>query len=136
MREIKFRAWDRITKTMRTMDNPNYTTTGPGWKTKYFGDLQWFFSDFVGDFELMQYTGLKDKKGKDIYEGDIVKWNPWRSGNEDAWHNGQIMWHEQGKWCIKENYINTPIGVYHRIEVIGNIYENPELLKPHQESQE
>lgn len=72
------------------------------------------------DFEVMQFTGLLDKNGKEIYEGDICKSN----GHKDS-----IKW-EHGRWkfwvedCL-ECYNNTSL----KLEVVGNIYENPELLK-------
>ncbi len=66
MREIKFRAWDETNKVMENDVNVNQ-----GKAVKY--GYQWFNAgNTVYDSELMQYTGLKDKNGKEIYEGDIV----------------------------------------------------------------
>lgn len=70
-----------------------------------------------------QYTGLKDKNGKEIYEGDIVKTN-------DFYECGELVF--KGKTEVIENildYINTVKSIDTTGEVIGNIYENPELLK-------
>lgn len=75
---------------------------------------------------LMQYTGLKDKNDVEIYEGDIVK--DLRSLFIDNRANSRVFYQEDrgryvfGGWEI-------PAGMMHTFEVIGNIYENPELLK-------
>lgn len=106
MREIKFRAWSKISKSMCYEDS--------GIPLKVIGDDR---------YELMQYTGLKDKNGKEIYDGDIVKHNCGRKSAE------VFMDVEKGQWRIKSNnecfYILANISC----EIIGNIYENPELLK-------
>lgn len=115
-REIKFRAWDKKGKFMEIVD-----------------DLQMFNNNlnvglpsneyFLGedDVELMQYTGLDDKNGKEIYEGDIVKYENM---------TGKIMF-LNGSF-IMSNFEETEeweLGVINaEIEVIGNEYDNPELL--------
>ena len=74
---------------------------------------------------LMQYTGLKDKNGKEIYEGDIIE--------KSAYDNDHLIGAVQminGRWCTNESFnydaLNFPL---HVVEIIGNIHENPELLK-------
>lgn len=128
MREIKFRAWTTESKEML------YDVGIEGIEVSIFdeesGDWQ-----ILGDREensmlqhciLMQYTGLKDKNGKEIYEGDIVRWYPQRRKNHidvvikylDYWARFDF-----GDW-YELDFPNTD----KESLVIGNIYENPELL--------
>ena len=100
-REIKFRAFD---KHMNFMEEPRDIFEIPS---------SWDF-DFV---ELMQFTGLKDKNGKEIYEGDIVKYYN-ASVKSVEWYQGGFYLSGVSHNPIDEN----------DVEVIGNIYENPELL--------
>jgi len=103
-REIKFRAWDKDKKIMVGDIDIDYTITMNG----YIQELQKYYI-------LLQYTGLKDKNGKEIYEGDIIK-NPIvkdDKGTTINWDYNILLWVEQN--C--ESF-----------EVIGNIYKNPELL--------
>ena len=113
-REIKFRAWDRKN---RKMVNMNYLCC-------HKSGLMLFEKDHKPgkEFDFMQFTGLHDKNGKEIYEGDIVRcW-----GGE--YYQG--YWEHNRKITI-ENMINDcfMMGEHEFLEVIGNIYENPELLE-------
>lgn len=87
-------------------------------------------------FNIMQSTGLKDKNGKLIYEGDIVKFAFHELAEEKAWEKAVIVWGDKYKYpafdvdkcefeCNGLSYIFNEDWV---IEVIGNIYENKELL--------
>jgi len=124
MREIKFRAWDAINQMMLY----------PG-----FNPLDLKVWPTVGHV-LMQYTGLKDKRSKEIYEGDIVKH---RVGDKLIGMSQVVFGlHDVGpnswgleikslgfalKWEDGSGYAELVYG--EDSEVIGNIYENPELLK-------
>ena len=131
MREIKFRAWDYEENTMfydvqeiydsclvRNSDKYNSYKTG-GFYT-CFGELI-----IDEDIELMQYIGVKDKNGKEIYEGDILK-DEKGTIYEIVWGN-DLLWLAKTKEMHRNCY--CPKGVSKRAEVIGNIYKNPELLE-------
>jgi uncharacterized phage protein (TIGR01671 family) len=120
MRDIKFRAWDKTTKLF------DYWTLKPGVEV-------WIHS---GHEEIQEFTGLLDKNGKEIYEGDIIA----STENPDIWQ--AIVYFEFGSFKVKDT--KSRIGGQHIMygelyeqvgdegndfEVIGNIYENKELLK-------
>lgn len=118
MRTIKFRAWDKKNKVMLA----DYSSLG--------FTVEIMDGDFIvrnGEiatelggkerFKLMQYTGLKDKYGVEIYEGDILK------GDD---YCGAVYYSNRGTWDCESFLLG---GLNEKSEVIGNIYENPELLK-------
>lgn len=127
MREIKFRAWDDSIKRWKYGELTNFgffthTEVKDG-DTDLNGNNHLFTqskSSMVGPWK--QGTGLKDKNGKEIYEGDLLR----NGGNHSA---GQVSWSEKGFWGVGPYYV--PLHQYSgdTKEVIGNIYENPELLE-------
>jgi hypothetical protein len=127
-REIKFRAWDTRQKTM-------LRDVSTGTVRVWSGGVE----ALAEDCKFMQYTGLKDKNGKEIYEGDIVKihnyTNKFKRGVPDFdWRVFEVEWN-QTNYAFNNAVIYCPFSRYNRetledydIEIIGNIYENPELL--------
>ncbi|MDK4524971.1 YopX family protein [Fusobacterium necrophorum] len=127
MREIKFRSFVKkdkcICKTLsielnRGLDGTLQVEYPDGAKTT-------LSLHFV---KLMQYTGLKDKNGKEIYEGDIVVWID-SGGNKRQ----NKVFFKQGAFRICN--LCFEISEYGELEVIGNVYENPELLKEEKEDE-
>lgn len=132
MRDIKFRCWDTENKEMLDIQELDY-------RDSYNGQPMirtTMYSDYYDteDMILMQYTGLKDKNGKEIYEDDIIYCEKYIGGN----------WIED---CIEKGYVNFnngEFGLYRKqgyyqslykfkeydyeFEVIGNMHDNPELL--------
>ena len=114
-REIKFRAWQKSHKTMwydgGHMNLSLRIEGGLYTPDPYYGN------GHDKDFILMQYTGLKDKNGNEIYEGDIVK--------DNEGFTTKVGFSE-GIFYI-QNIPERPLKNY-QVEIISNIYENPELL--------
>ena len=131
-REIKFRAWSSAFKKMEfsigeqiIYPNQRHINTSTDFWITYFRESGWQTIGYSG--VIMQYTGLKDKNGVDIYEGDIVK--------EDGMNLMKVIFQNYAcKWMLQET--QTESKSYRDIskrydlnyEVIGNIHENPELL--------
>lgn len=120
----KFRAWDKETKTMLDVSLINFKKSvlvGEHWE---FGETNFINFDNVN---LMQSTGLKDKNGKEIFEGDIVKMA--KDVYSDLTYY-EVISHRGGAYRLESNQHGCELWLRHTTcEVIGNIYENPKLLE-------
>lgn len=125
-REIKFRAWDKDKK--RMFDSGASKVESVGF------NYPWGFFTGNNDIEIMQYTGLQDRNGKEIYESDLLTFGDKKRYTVD-WFSGGFVYRvleKDDEWAYAEkNDPREPIGKIPNglVEIIGNIYENPELLQ-------
>lgn len=125
MKNFKFRAWDKDHKYMEYTDKNLIVSFGDNGNVDAT-DLSNIYSTCNGmqNFELMQSTGLKDKNGTEIYEGDIVK-NIYDEIYVVKWFDADF--HLEEKYNGGFDYLELYSG--DNKKVMGNIYENPELLE-------
>lgn len=128
-REIKFRGWSLETETMIYPDKNGWYTDVFRHANGYLQTVQ--LATVVKDERLvaLQFTGLKDKNGKEIFEGDIVECKSWRSKFVVVFEYGMFRCRniEKGREESKVSLATFKGEV--SCEIIGNIYENPELLE-------
>lgn len=125
MREIKFRAWDKELEFMVDPDTYLVGFRGDAWFNNTDDGKDWLI-DQSGKLELMQYTGLKDKNGVEIFEGDILKLHDHPTGVNDCTTTVVFNY-----GAFEDEYHGIRLGDWGTAwsEVIGNIHQNPELLE-------
>ena len=121
MRKIKFRAWDKENEKMMKVSSLHLENKEISVKEN--GTFRLFRMQ-----DLMQYTGLNDKNGKEIYENDLISCNK---------HKNIVVFFEDG--CFKVKYLRNPTTTItctlnsflekYKCKISGNIYEHPELLE-------
>lgn len=122
MRQIKFRAWDSLERKMIYFELKDYAT---------ITSLIAYTGDFYLKLKLMQFTGLHDKNGKEIWEGDVI------AQTVSADKKPVEVFMDEYKWNARPfpEYLQEAGESFFdyagakNSEVLGNIYENPELLK-------
>ncbi|RNE05599.1 YopX family protein [Lacticaseibacillus paracasei] len=128
-REIKFRAWNKKDKVMVDVASINFWPDGV---LSVLEDVDDAEPQLADGYELMQYTGLHDKNGRDIYEGDIIVTHP--KSRYEAPKSGVVQF---GGHCPSfgyktedgEEYDIWSSNAYRTYEVIGNIFEDKQLLE-------
>ena len=125
-REIKFRMWHKKSKKMFDVESINFKDRIVNiWNSGMYSLSTFCLDDVI----LMQYTGLHDKNGKEIYEGDILKFS--------EVDTAIVIWNEKYAYFmvkpIQEYYFDSDVlgqalEYNDNVEVIGNEYDNPELL--------
>ena len=123
MREIKFKAWVKELNEIREVEYINFLKKMISYPNKFC--KEYYLNADFDEIELMQYTGLKDEYGDEIYEGDIV-----------ILHNSRykvIFNMEQARFVLRDDKFEMEIPFTNnnneRMKIIGNIYENPELIE-------
>jgi uncharacterized phage protein (TIGR01671 family) len=131
MREIKFRAWNPDSKKMTYIPDDGFLHLGansfisrPDWFVSKKTDSVYESCAYSDRSILMQFTGLLDKRGKEIYEGDIVEIDGISAGVKEVNFNSGCFDFGNTCWGYGAEELN-----WRDIKILGNKFENPELLQ-------
>lgn len=126
MKNFKFRAWD---KEENKMWNVETLYIEDEWVKVNDGSIYGVTKDLIRSYCLMQSTGLRDKNGVEIYEGDIVQHS--EKPNPCFSSPFKVIQARTGEWRLDNFRCGTVLAFSNQdeLEVLGNIYENPELLE-------
>ena len=127
MREIKFRIWVKDRKAIFEVILIDYVRKKVTYIVERTGHLLNIRHDKFNDVELMQYTGIKDKDNKEIYEGDILFESFGERYYKVVFENGGFR--AEFKGDFDEHSFDLIDVVAQGCEIVGNIYENPELME-------
>ena len=140
MREQKYRVWDKTYKQMYypRMDNGEPYRDVPSWDSDFHAVMFHVNSpcdNVDGEVEFLEYTGLKDNDGKEIYEGDVLSVDEYtgvvvvkfgaHATSTDYYCDSAYGFYGES---IKGDHATHQLGYINKGNVIGNIYESPELL--------
>jgi uncharacterized phage protein (TIGR01671 family) len=130
MREIKFRAYHKEKNRIYDVEAIDFAN---GAVTLHLPGEEWLDCP-MDEVELMQYTGICDRKGKEIYEGDRVRYHEY-SGGKNRWFTDTVIF-EEGQFKASESFIGEYLSGYIGLtecEVVGNIYEPEKNENPSDE---
>src|SRR5689334_10237792 len=137
MREIRFRVWNEAAKEMIILDlfQANCYEQDFILRNREANERESWIDDNACDIKwpIMQFTGMKDKNGNDLYDGDLVK-----DGSVEYQYIYGVYWHPQFQWSLKIMENNQFVGTLKdpeytvpeemKLELLGNIYQNKDLL--------
>ena len=124
MRELKFRVWD-IERECYLDETELAGITPDGKYILYIEEEEISKIEISGDYAVERYTGLKDKNGKEIYEGNVVEYDWHIIGDKPAYRTKEVVVFDDMRARVGNNRVINCTNV----EVIGNIHESPELLE-------
>ncbi|WP_195515850.1 YopX family protein [Enterococcus dispar] len=134
---IKFRAWDKRMKVMIDVAVLHFAKDGKVNSIEYWKTPSELKSYHVRNLVLMQSTGLKDKNGVEIFEGDVLRVYEIDDIRGESEYTSPVIWKDYG-WLVYDTDTDIPLCLLDRdsdwvdkdveIEVLGNIHANPELL--------
>ena len=142
----KFRAWDKRENTMRDVAVLHFTKGGKVNSIEYWKTPSELKSYHVRNLVLMQSTGLKDKNGMEIFEGDVVRYTWDMLSDVNATEKGKkvriskVFWSDwRASWAVGKKSCNNDLFRYARngntVEVIGNVWEDGDLLDDNKETE-